>query len=129
MAAGKNCYILASKGFGKTRKFCPPCVVEHLRQFAAQRFGFGAGFGSCGVGWSLSFLEMASGLGGEWPFCSTKVVDGERHRLVEVLGNYERLGGNGRLFWHNIMEGKRPFSSKLLANSYRPFRPSQAASA
>ena len=44
---------------------------------------------------------MASGLGGERPFQSAKVVDGERRRLVEVLGNHERLGKNGRLFWHN----------------------------
>ena len=97
MAAGRNCYILAGKGFGKTRKFCPPCAVEHLRQFAAQRFGFGAGFGSYGAGWSLSFLEMASGLGGERPFPSAKVVDMKRRRLAEVFGNHEMVGKNGRL--------------------------------
>ena len=52
---------------------------------------------------------MARGLGGERPFPSAKVVDGKRRRLVEFVGNHERLGKNGRLFWHNIMEGKRPW--------------------
>jgi hypothetical protein len=72
---------------------------------------------------------MASGLGGERPFPSAKVVDVKCCRLVEVLGNHERLGKNGRLRWHNIMEGKRPFASKLSGNSHRPTRPSQSASA
>ncbi len=72
---------------------------------------------------------MARGLGGERPFPSAKVVDGKRRRLVEFVGNHERLGKNGRLFWHNIMEGKRPFSSKLSAKSHHPTQPSQAASA
>ena len=129
MAAGRNCYMLAGEGFGKTRKFCPPCAVKRLRQFAAQRFGFGAGFGSCAVGWSLSFLEMASGLGGERPFPSAKVVDVKRCPLVEVVGNLERLGKNGRLRWHNTMEGERPFASKLPGNNQRHFQPSQAVSA
>ena len=129
MAAGKNCYTFVVRGFGKTRKFCPPCAVGHLRQFAAQRFGFGAGFGSCGAGWSLSFLEMASGLGGERPSPSAKVVDVKLCRLVEVLGNHERLGKNSRRRWHKDVEGERPFASKLLGNINRPFRPSQSASA
>jgi hypothetical protein len=72
---------------------------------------------------------MASGLGGERPSCSTKVVDGKRRRLVEVVGNHERLGKNGRRHWHKDMEGKRPFASKPSANIHHPTRPSQAASA
>jgi hypothetical protein len=40
---------------------------------------------------------MASGLSGERPFRSAKVVDGERRRLVEIVGNHEMLGKNGRL--------------------------------
>jgi len=60
MAAGRNCYILAGKGFGKTRKFCPPCGVLCQRQFAAQRSGFGASFGSCSADWLVGLLEMAS---------------------------------------------------------------------
>ena len=119
MAAVRNCYMLASEGFGKTRKFCPPCGVEHLRQFAAQRFGFGAGFGSCGASWSLSFLEMASGLGGERPLPSAKVMDVKRCRLVEVLVNLEMLGKNGRLGWYKDVEGERPFASKLPGNIRR----------
>ena len=100
-AAGRNCYMLAGEGFGKTRKFCPPCAVERLRQFAVPRSGFGAGFGSCGADWSLRLLEIASSLGSERPFRSAKVVDGERRWLVEVLGNHERLGKNGCWRWHN----------------------------
>jgi hypothetical protein len=101
MAAGRNCYMIAAEGFGKTRKFCPPCAVEHLPQFAVQRSGFGAGLGSCSEGWSLRFWEMASGLGGERPFQVAKVVDGKRRRLVEVVGNHERLGKKSCLCWHN----------------------------
>jgi hypothetical protein len=44
---------------------------------------------------------MASGLGGERPFSSAKVVAVKRRKLVEVVGNHERLGKNGRLCWHN----------------------------
>ncbi len=44
---------------------------------------------------------MASDLGGERPFCSAKVVDGERRRLVEVVGNHERLGKKSCLCWHD----------------------------
>jgi hypothetical protein len=72
---------------------------------------------------------MASGLGSERPSQSAKVVDVKRCRLVEVVGNYEMLGKNDRLFWHNTMEGERPFASKLSANNNRPTRPSQPASA
>jgi hypothetical protein len=72
---------------------------------------------------------MARGLGGERPSQSAKVVDVKRRRLVEVLGNHERLGKNGRLRWHNSMEGKRPFASKFLGNIHRPIRPSQSATA
>jgi len=61
-----------------------------------QRSGFGACFGNFGAGWLLRFLEMASDLGRERPSPSAKVVDGKRRRLVEVLGNHERLGKNGR---------------------------------
>ena len=127
MAAGRNCYVLAGEGFGKTRKFCPPCAALCPRQFAAQRSGLGARFGSCGASWSLRLLEIASGLGWKRPFPSAKVVDVKRWRLVEVLGNHERLGKNGRLLWHNTMEGERPFASKLFSNSHRLFRPSQSA--
>lgn len=101
MAAGRNCYILAGEGFGKTRKFCPPCAALRQRQFAGQRFGFGAGFGSCVAGWLLRFWEMASGLGRERSSCSAKVVDVKRCRRVEVVGNYERLGKKSCLCWHN----------------------------
>ena len=72
---------------------------------------------------------MASGLGGERPFCSAKVVNVKRCRLVEVVGNHKRLGKNGRFRWHNNVEGKRPFASNLSGNSHRPIRSSQAASA
>lgn len=72
---------------------------------------------------------MASGLGGERPFPSAKVVDVKCWRLVEVLENLGEFCKKSRLFWHNIMEEERPFSSKLSANSHRPTRPSQAASA
>ena len=72
---------------------------------------------------------MARGLGGERPSPSAKVVDVKRWRLVEVLGNHERLGKNGHLFWHNTMEGKRPFAVKIPGNNQRHFQPSQAASA
>jgi hypothetical protein len=72
---------------------------------------------------------MASGLGGERPFRSAKVVDGERRRLVEVVGNHETLGKNGRWRWHNTMEGKRPFASKHSGNIQRPTQPSQPTSA
>ena len=65
---------------------------------------------------------MASGLGGERPFPSAKVVDVKCRRQVEVVGNHERLGKKSCLCWHNIMEGKRPFSSKLSANIHRPTR-------
>jgi hypothetical protein len=129
MAAVRNCYILADEGFGKTRKFCPPCAVEHLPPVAVQRSGFGVGLGNCGAGWSLSFLEMAGGLGGQRPFPSAKAVDVKRCRLVDFLGNHEALGKNGRLFWHNIMEGERPFASNPPNNSHRPIQPSQLASA
>jgi hypothetical protein len=44
---------------------------------------------------------MASGRGGERPFQSAKVVDGEHRRLVEVLGNHEMLGKKSCLCWHN----------------------------
>ena len=129
MAAGRNCYEPAREGFGKTRKFCPPCTVEHLRQCAAQRSGFGVGFGSCGAGWLVELSRMASGFGWKRPFPSAKVVDVKRCPLVEVVGNLERLGKNGRLRWHNTMEGERPFASKLPGNNQRHFQPSQAASA
>ena len=72
---------------------------------------------------------MASGLGGERPFHSAKVVDVKLCRLVEVLVNHERLGKNGRLRRDNNMEGERPFAGKLSANSKRHFQLSQAASA
>ncbi len=72
---------------------------------------------------------MASDLGRERPSCSAKVVNAKRDRLVKVVGNHERLGKKSWLCWHNSMEGKRPFSSKLSANSQRHFQPSQAASA
>jgi hypothetical protein len=63
-AAGRNCYILAGERFGKTRKFCPPCAALCQRQFAAQRSGFGAGFGSCGAAWLVGLLEwQVFGLG------------------------------------------------------------------
>ena len=39
---------------------------------------------------------MASGLGGERPSGSAKVVDVKRCRLVEVVGNGEMVGKNGR---------------------------------
>ena len=70
---------------------------------------------------------MASGLGGERPSRSAKVVDGERRRPVEVVGNHERLGKNGRWRWHKDVEGERPFACKLPGNSHRPTRQSQAA--
>ena len=44
---------------------------------------------------------MASGLGGERPSPSAKVVDGERRRLAKVLENHERLGKKSWLCWHN----------------------------
>lgn len=72
---------------------------------------------------------MASGLGGERPFRSTKVEYTKRRRLVEVVGNHERLGKNGRRRWYKDVEGERPFASELFGNSRRPTRPSQAASA
>lgn len=72
---------------------------------------------------------MASGLGSERPSPSAKVVDVKLCRLAEVLGNHKRLGKNGRLFWHNIMEGKRPFVVKIPGNSQCYFQLSQAASA
>ncbi|MFO7679396.1 MAG: hypothetical protein R6X34_05045 [Chloroflexota bacterium] len=34
-----------------------------------------------------------------------KALEGERRRLVEVVGNHEMLGKNGRLRWHNNMKG------------------------
>ena len=80
-------------------------------------------------GWSLRLLEIAGGLGWKRPSPSAKVVDVKCRRLVECVGNHKRLGKNGRRFWHNSMEGKRPFASKLPGNSHRPTRPSQAASA
>ncbi len=129
MAAGRNCYILADEGFGKTRKFCPPYAVEHPRPFAVPRSGFGAGFGSCGAAWLVGLLGVAGGLGWERPFPSAKVVDVKRCWLIEVLVKCERLGKNGRLRWHNIMERERPFASKLSGNIHRPTRPSQSASA
>ena len=49
----------------------------------------------------LRFWEMASGLDGERPSPSAKVVDGKRRRLVEVLGNHERLGKKSWLCWHD----------------------------
>jgi hypothetical protein len=39
------------------------------------------------------------------------------------------VGKNGRWCGIKIMEGQRPFASKLSANSKRNFQPSQAASA
>ena len=63
---------------------------------------------------------MASGLGGERPFPSAKVVDVKRRRLAEVFGNHEMVGKNGRLCWHSVMEGERPFASKLSGNIHRP---------
>jgi hypothetical protein len=77
--------------------------------------------------WLLALLRMASGLGGERPSRSTKVEDVKRRRLVEVVGNLESLGKNGRLRWHKDMERKRPFASKFFSNSHRLFRPSQSA--
>ena len=109
--------------------FAQPCAALCPRQFAGQRAGFGAGFDSCGAGWSLALLAMASDLGWKRPFPSAKIVDSKRRRLVEFVGNLERLGKKSCLCWHNIMEGKRPFVSKLPANSHRPTRPSQTASA
>jgi hypothetical protein len=44
-------------------------------------------------------------------------MDIKRHRLLQVLRNEEILDGNGRLRWHNIMEGERPFSVTILGNS------------
>ena len=44
---------------------------------------------------------MASGLDGERPSPSAKVVDGKRRRLVEVLGNHERLGKKSWFCWHD----------------------------
>lgn len=72
---------------------------------------------------------MAGGLEWKRPSQSARVLDKKRCRMVEVLGNHEMLGKNGCLFWHNIMEGERPFASKLSGNIHRPTRPSQAASA
>ena len=129
MAAVRNCYILADEGFGKTRKFCPPCAVEHLPPFAVQRSGFGVGFGSFSAGWSLEFTGVVGDLVCERPFPSAKVVDGEHHRQVEFVGNLERLGKNGRLFWHKNVEGERPFAVKILGNNQRHFQPSQVDSA
>jgi hypothetical protein len=71
---------------------------------------------------------MASDLDGERPFHSAKVVDMIRRRLVEVLVKCERLGKNGRLRWHNNVEGERPFASNLRGNIHRPTRSSQSAS-
>ncbi|MBK8986852.1 MAG: hypothetical protein IPM39_12390 [Chloroflexi bacterium] len=53
----------------------------------------------------------------------------KRCRLVEVVGNHEMLGKNGRRQWHKNMEVKRPFASKLSGSSHRPTRSNQAASA
>jgi len=53
----------------------------------------------------------------------------KRWRLVEVVGNHEKLGKNGRRRWHEDVEGKRPFVVKIPGNSQRHFQPSQAASA
>jgi hypothetical protein len=61
-AAVRNCFMLAGKGYRKSRKFCPPCAVEDSHPFAAQRSDFGAGFSSCGAGWRLKLLARASGL-------------------------------------------------------------------
>jgi hypothetical protein len=72
---------------------------------------------------------MASGLGGERPSRSAKVEDVKRRKLVEVLRKCEGLGKNGRRRWYKDVDGKRPFASKLSANSNRPARPSQSASA
>lgn len=47
---------------------------------------------------------MASGLGGERPSRSAKIVDGERRRLVEVVRNHERLGKKSWLCWHDDSE-------------------------
>ncbi len=71
---------------------------------------------------------MASGLGGERPSSSAKVVAVKRRRLVEVLVKCEMVGKNGRQQWHNNMEGKRPFASNLRGNIHRPTRSSQSAS-
>ena len=73
----------------------------------------------------MGMLEMANSLGGEQPSQSTKVVGVKCRRLVEVVGNHEELGKNGRVCWHNIMEGERPFASILSGNSNRPTRPGQ----
>lgn len=72
---------------------------------------------------------MAGDLGSERTSRSAKVVGVKRCRLVEFVGNHEMLGKNNRLRWHNIMEGERPFSVKIIGNNYRPTRPSQPASA
>ena len=72
---------------------------------------------------------MAGGLGWKRPSCSAKVVDVKRRRLVEVVGNLERLGKNGRLFWHKNVEGERPVAVKILGNNQRHFQPSQVDSA
>ena len=53
--------MLAGKGFGKTRKFCPPCAALGQRQSTAQRTGFSTSFGNYGAGW---FVEVLGD--GEW---------------------------------------------------------------
>jgi hypothetical protein len=67
--------MLAVKGLGKTRKFCPPCAALCQRPFAVQRSGFGVSFGSCGVGLVVGVFGNGGRLGGERPFPSAKVVD------------------------------------------------------
>jgi hypothetical protein len=72
---------------------------------------------------------MASGLGGERldvssptrPFCSAKVVDVKHCRLVEFVGNHERLGKNGRRCRDKDMEGERPFSVKAFEQQPPPY--------
>ena len=76
----------------------------------------------------LQFEQFAVD-GGERPSQSAKVVDVKLCRQVEVVGNHEGLGKNGRLFWHKNVEGKRPFAHKHSGNIHRPTRPSQAVSA
>jgi hypothetical protein len=71
---------------------CTSSFWQNQRQSAAPRSGFSVGLGSCVAGWSLRFLEIASGLGGERPSCSTKVVDVKHCRLVEVVGKCDDGG-------------------------------------